>query len=395
MKINDFIKEGLSKELYVDNIFSVASLAKADNDPSCINATVGSLYDEDSNIVTYKTVFNCLKSVEDSKKASYPKASDGNPEFVEAISKFVLEDKIEKPYACVTTAGGTGAIYLAVNLCEKENDTILIPSTSWGNYKTITSERLLNTITYDLYDINDLLNKIDLVKGKLCLMINSPCENPCGHKYTNEQWLTIINKLNSRNDPNILINDIAYIDYADSQDKEYMRLFNKLNENTLTFIAYSLSKTFSFYGVRLGSLFVIHQDEELIKHIKNLLIKSIRTTWSQANNGAMIAISDLLNNHLEEYLKELETNKNMLNQRAKLFIKKADELGLKYYGYSSGFFVTLIVNNEIKDQLHKQLIDKHVYTIKVNNGLRVGLCSVPYNKIERLVDILSKEINHG
>lgn len=392
MDIKRFLKEGYNSEKYIDNIFSVTNLAKNDNSQLCINATIGSLYDEEGRIVTYKSVYDSFNKIPNTIKASYPKASNGNPNFRSVISDFVLENRITNPYSIVTTSGGTGAIYLAINACLKENDTILFPSIAWGNYKTIASERSLNVITYDLYDIDDLINKINKVTGKLCLVINSPCENPCGHKYEINEWKTIINTLNNRNNINILINDIAYIDYSNNDDKEYFKLFNELNENTLTFIAYSLSKTFSFYGVRLGALFTIHQDKNLIDHIDNLLTRAIRTTWSQANNGAMECVVDVLTNHKEEFIKELESSKKMLSNRTELFIKEANECNLEHYDYNSGFFITLKVENSIKEKIHQKLIENHIYTIKVNNGIRIGICSVSLKQVKGLALKIKKII---
>ena len=43
-----------------------------------------------------------------------------------------------------------------------------------------------------------------------------------------------------------------------------------------------------------------------------------------------------------------------------------------------------VEDSETKDKAHKRLIDNHIYTINVNKGLRVALCSVPLNKVNGL-----------
>ena len=41
-------------------------------------------------------------------------------------------------------------------------------------------------------------------------------------------------------------------------------------------------------------------------------------------------------------------------------------------------------DNKKRDEDHQKLIDHHIYTIKVNKGIRVGLCSVPLKTVDGL-----------
>ena len=43
-----------------------------------------------------------------------------------------------------------------------------------------------------------------------------------------------------------------------------------------------------------------------------------------------------------------------------------------------------ILKQELNPQSHQKLIDHHIYTIKVNKGIRLGLCSVPYATVDGL-----------
>ena len=79
----------------------------------------------------------------------------------------------------------------------------------------------------------------------------------------------------------------------------------------------------------------------------------------------------------------------MLKQRTDLFIRQAKDCGLELYQSADGFFVTIRVkDNEERDRIHERLVDHHIYTIKVNEGIRVGLCSTPL----RIVDGLAEKI---
>jgi len=378
-----FIKKGHDNSKYVDGVFAISNLAKSDQNPNKINATAGCLLDDDGKIVAYKTVYNSLNAIPNTSKAAYAESPLGNVAYNEAILDYVLAGKVKGK--AIATAGGTGALSLAINMCLNEGDTILLPEVAWGNYVLMAKENNLKVINYDIYDFEGLLNKLkDL--DRIFLLINSPCQNPTGQSYSYEQWSRLIAELNELNKETIILNDVAYLDYAfDEHKKDYFELFNKLNNNTLVLIAYSCSKTFSYYGCRLGSLICIHKDEEFLKEFENQCAKHNRTIWSNVNNGLMINIADVINNHLTEYELEKQVYLTKLKQRAKLFIEQADKVGLQYYQYKEGFFVTVkFLDNAKRDLVHQKLMEKHIYTIKVNKGIRVGVCAASLDKIDGL-----------
>ncbi len=372
-----FIKNNHINKRFVDNVFSVTTVEKKDTNPDKINATVGVLKDDNHNIITYDVVKKVEEQLTANQKNAYAGGIEGNPTYLEAAKKFVLENRIKNVKA-VATAGGTGAISLAVSMCMNENDTILIPSVCWGNYKTIAEENNLNVMSYDVYDLNDMFEKIDSV-DRVFLMINSPCENPLGHSYSYDEWKKIIDKLNSCDKEAILLNDTAYIDYSLTDGfKDYFELFNNLNDNVMVCIGASMSKSFSLYGYRLGCLFITQNNKEELDLTANLFAKHARSIWSSCNNSAMNIVTEVVNNHLDEYKKELEVNRNILKERIRTMKDCLNENAISYYDFSEGFFVTL--KNE-DDSLHQRLMDNHIYTIKVNKGLRIGICSMNLKEI--------------
>ncbi len=378
-----FVKENENTERYVDNIFSVVRAAKAD--PEGINATAGCLYNEEGKLFTYRSVYDQEKQITPIQRASYAASPAGNDAYIEAITRFVLEDKVTNHHRAMATPGGTGAIFAAMRMCLDEGDTILYPAISWGNYKVMASEMNLKTMTYDIYDLNDLFNKLDMFPSKVFLIVNSPCENPLGHSYSLEEWKQIKEKLISLKKEVVLLCDIAYIDYAYNDPKGFFTLFNDIPDDLLVLIAASASKAFSYYGQRIGALIAIHNDPEYLDHFINLSSRLARATWSNLSNAAMLNITEVLNNHYKEYQEELNQAKGMLKKRTDLFIRQAEECGLKLYRFSDGFFVTMeMESNEIRDTFHQKLIDHHIYTIKVNRGIRVGLCSLPLETVDGL-----------
>ena len=376
-----FLKENENTQRYVDSIFSVVNAAKAD--PLAINATAGCLYDEEGKLFTYNCVAKADRNISDIERSSYASSPSGNKEYIDLVCDFVLDGKVSANHTAIAASGGTGAIYMAVKTCLKDGDTIIYPEISWGNYRVIANENNLEVLTYDVYDLGDLFKKIDMTSGKLFLVINSPCENPLGHAYSMDEWKAIMNKLNGLNREVVLLCDIAYIDYA--RNRDYFALFNELDDNVLVLLAASCSKAFSFYGQRLGLLVAVNNDNEFLDLYFNLCSRLARATWSNLNNAGMLTIGRVLKEDKEAYLKELAEAREMLMKRSDLFIRQANDCGLELYTFSDGFFVTLkMKDNESRDKAHQRLLDNHIYTIKVNKGIRVALCSTPLKIVDGL-----------
>lgn len=378
-----FLKNSLNTERFVDTIFSVVRAAK--NDPAGINATAGCLYDETGKLFTFESVNKAESSVSARQRCAYSAAPQGNPEYLKIMTEHVLDGRVKNNYISVGTAGGTGAMYMAITTCLSDGDTIIYPEISWGNYKVLAAENNLKSLTYDVYDLNDLFRKIDSVSSKIFLVVNSPCQNPLGHSYSLSEWKDIIGKLNTLHKEVILVCDIAYIDFASGDPKAYFSLFNDLSRTVMVILAASFSKSFSYYGQRLGLFIAINNDREFLNLYENLLTRKARATWSSLNNGGMIALARTIDERKYEYLEELEHARSMLRKRLELFVLQADECRLKLYKPKDGFFVTVrCADNKQRDEVHEKLMNAHIYTIKVNKGIRVALCSVPLNKVNNL-----------
>lgn len=377
-----FVKKSINENKYVDNIFSITSLAK--QDASAINATIGCLYSEDGSIFTFNTIKNIEKNISDKKQASYANPL-GNKDYLEMIDDFVLDNHIKNNHRIIATSGGTGAIYMAIKTCLDENDMIILPEIGWGNYDVMAQENNLKVINYDIYNPNSLLNAIDKVDKKAFIVINSPCHNPCGHSYTYNEWKSIVEKLNNCGKEVIVLNDVAYIDYSFEDRKQYFDLFNNINDNVLVLIAYSCSKAFSYYGKRVGALIAINNDNDFLDVYINYCTRVARTTWSNVNNGAMQSIADVLKNHRDEYLKEKQEAIKLLKNRSELFISQAKENNLEIYPYTDGFFIALKIEDQNRrDLIHDVLLKNHIYTIKTKKGIRIGICALSIDSIDGL-----------
>lgn len=74
-------------------------------------------------------------------------------------------------------------------------------------------------------------------------------------------------------------------------------------------------------------------------------------------------------------------------------MKEANEVGLAHYPYKEGFFVTLSMDNDLRDRFHQALMDEHIYTVKVNQGIRVAICSLSLEKTKGLAKRMKEILN--
>lgn len=395
-----FTKESVNKTPIVDTVFVIVDKAKKAKEEvgaeNVVDATIGSLYSEDGKLVALDTVFESLKKQDNRVLAKYATSFTGNPDFQKAVYDWVLDGNSKLYHEVIATPGGTGAVGMVVNECLEEGQTIILPEIAWGSYALMAQMHNLKVENYSLFEgdhfnltsFKETCKKVMEVQDKLVMIINDPCHNPTGYSLTKEEWKEVVDFLNecSKTHKVVLLNDIAYIDFAYGQAnaKEYYSVFDGISDNMAVIVAFSLSKSMTSYGLRCGAAIIMAQQEEIVQEIKIVFEKEARATWSNINNGAMAMFVDVLENHLDEYNKERNYYVNLLKERSDIFVKEANEVGLKHYPYKEGFFVTLSMDNETRDKYHEALMANHIYTVKVNKGIRVAVCSLSLDKIKGL-----------
>ncbi len=197
----------------------------------------------------------------------------------------------------------------------------------------------------------------------------------------------------SKKVPFILIDDIAYIDYSNHLEtsRDYMATWNELSAQAMVVVAFSCSKTLTSYGLRCGAAVILAQDSKDVREAEIIMEKKARATWSNIPNAAMANFVWLVNDDRENFLKEKQKYIDLMKQRSSLFLKEAKEAGLATYPYKEGFFVTLRMNdNDKRSQFHEALMKEHIYTVQVNHGIRVAVCSLPLKKVAGLAAKMKK-----
>lgn len=409
--MSTFLNETSDGKKMVDKVFKAAvaaNKAKAIYGDEVVDATLGTLFDEEGTFVAFESVWSTYETIDKIQKAKYASSIQGNPDFNMAIYNWLFGNlDINIPCEIIASPGGAGAISSTMRNILNPGETVIKPSQGWGPYKTMAKECGLTLTDYnmfkdnkfDIVDFKKTLTEVMEKQGKVLVIINDPCHNPTGYTLSNSEWDQIISFVNelSNTGPVIILNDIAYVDYTNigSSWKKHFERYNTLNKNVMVVIAFSCSKTLTAYGARIGAQVVLTKDTVQLEDFKNAAIYSARSIWSTVNNSAMKLFSTIMNDEdlKKSYIKEKQYYVDLLKERSAIFVNEANDVGLEIYPHVEGFFVTIkVTDNKEKEALNLRLQNKNIFTVEVDGGLRVAICSVSRRKLKglakRIKDIL-------
>ncbi len=405
-----FVKEHVNKTPIVDNVFSIVSKAKeaiAKVGPeNVVDATIGALYGEDGQLVAFESVYRPYDAIADRKKAAYAQSFVGNEDYRKAVYDWVVQDtNLELAHSVIATPGGSGAVSTTISMLLDQGETLIIPEIAWGSYKLMATMNNIETVCYSLFDgdgfnlanFKETCKNVMKMQGKVLVIINDPCHNPTGYSLTNEEWdavMEIANEL-SQEGPFMILNDIAYIDFAYDfkASRNYMHAFNQMADNVMVVVAFSCSKTLTAYGLRCGAAMILAKHQEQVRQVEIVMEKAARAIWSNIPNAAMQNFVYVTGDGRLDYDLEKDSYVSILKERSDIFIEEADACGLAYYPYREGFFVTLRYEDPaLQTKMHEACMDANIFTVKVNKGIRVALCSISVEKVKGLAHKM-KEIN--
>lgn len=395
-----------------DKIFGISQKAKEmiarEGADKVVNATIGSLLDDDGNLVVLSSVTEVLKNLTPIDYADYAPIS-GTADFIKAVKKAAFGSYVPKAYTeAVATPGGTGAIRNTIQNYSKRGDQVLTSDWYWSPYSTIAQEIERTITTYTLFDEEGKFNapsfegKVKELLAKqdgLVIILNTPAHNPTGYSFTSEDWNKIINTVKDAaaggQKKITLLVDVAYLDYA-GDEEEYRRFFPFLEDlpsNILVVVAYSLSKSYTMYGMRSGAMICMTTDKEIADEFKTVCSFSCRGTWSNCNRAAMATLSNIFadENLLKRVTSERQTCCKMLVQRGKTFQKVANEIGLKIVPFDAGFFVTVPCENA--EAVGLELQKEGIFTVPLGKGLRVSVACLSEETCKRMPPAMQKAIN--
>ncbi len=363
-----------------------------------INGTVGSLTDG-KQLVTFPSVDNLIPTL-DIKKVSAYTPMQGLPPYREAMERLCFESYApQKPFGSVAVNGGLGGIHHALVNYTEPGDDVVTSDWHWGAYTGIVKEagrklvkfRYFQGGEFDLESFSQTVRNAARKQSTVFLLLNTPANNPSGFSVPIAQWDAIIAFLNSLDRKVILFLDMAYLDMAPKENKTVFRKIDALDDHVLTIINYTISKTLAKYGLRCGTLTAIHRDEAVIQEMVNIIAISNRgihgcvPSLGQYLTSALLADPDAL----ASYYTDLEFWKNVLKKRSETFLSLINPDIVT--PYDCGYFVS--VKTDQPDAMLSRLKERNIFLVPQQQGIRVGICSVPEEKLPTLAAALNEEVD--
>lgn len=387
-----FAKENGRKNIGApDKLFGVSQKAKektvALGRDNVINSTIGVLLNDEGELTVLDSVTECIRKLKPEDYAAYAPIL-GTPDYIEAIKKAVFLDEMPDAFlqACYTP-GGTGAIRNAISAYTSVGDKVLTSDWHWSPYNIIASEIGREITTYKLFDdyrkfnVDSFENSLSTLletQEQVVVIVNTPAHNPTGYTFTLDDWDNLISTVKKFPDKKVVVlTDIAYLDFA-GDGAEYRKFLKKLENppsNMLPLIAFSASKGYTMYGMRLGALICMAPTEEAAKEFKDVMSVECRGSWSNGNRAAMTVLANIIQD--KELLKSVTDERNIymdvLQKRGKAFMEEAAAVDLKICPYDSGFFITIPCSKaeEVSEELQKD----NVYVVTLGQGIRVSVSS--------------------
>ena len=113
----NFVKESVNQTPIVDTVFSIVAKAKEAKakvgSENVVDATIGSLYDEEGTLVALDSVFSSLKNLDNKVLAAYAASFTGNPDFRQKVYDWVLNGNSHLEHEVIATPG------VAITSCSK------------------------------------------------------------------------------------------------------------------------------------------------------------------------------------------------------------------------------------------------------------------------------------
>lgn len=364
--------------------------------PNVINASVGMFFDENGQIGGFPSVIEAIRELPDMSILPYPSV-DGGKEFKENVISRTFgsyEKKIrENMFVDVcATPGGSGAISATFSVYAKPEDYVFVSNIRWQYDRfadradlKIYEHNLFKEEGFDIKSFTDELKKLCSIQKQVIVIINDPCHNPTGYTLSDDEFKEIMNVLNSltKNDI-IFLYDIAYLEYTNEKDNR-LKMLNLLDlkEHVMTVLAFSGSKTFGVYGLRLGAAIGLSKSKSKVESFRPKFISEARGSWSATPTIAI----ELLNHFGKKendisFTKELAKIKSIVVKRCELFTSQAKAIALKTYPFRSGFYVIVLTKNPL--EVYERLAKAGIYVVPMEKGIRIALCSISLKEVDGL-----------
>jgi aromatic-amino-acid transaminase len=214
--------------------------------------------------------------------------------------------------ATVQTLGGSGALKVGADFLQAYfgGRQVWISDPSWDNHRAIFTGAGFTVHNYPYYSAET--KQVDFARMQVALqdipkgsivLLHACCHNPTGADLNEQQWRALAELVKSRG--LLPFFDIAYQGFGEGLDEDAFALRYFASEGIPFLVAGSLSKNFSLYGERCGSLSILCADAREADTVLGQLKAAIRRNYSSPpTHGARIVSAVLESAELNGLWKE-------------------------------------------------------------------------------------------
>lgn len=330
-----------------DPILGLNEAFNADPRKEKINLGVGVYFDEDGKIPLLKAV---ARAEEFRQQAMAPRGYlpiEGIAAYDNAVQKLLFgqdSDVIQQQRVVTAQSiGGTGALKLGADFL-KTLDTsgvIAISNPSWENHRALFTNAGYDVQDYRYYEpatnglnFSGMLEDLQALPQRSIIVLHACCHNPTGVDLTLDNWHEIIKVIQTKQ--HIPFLDIAYQGFGQGieEDAAAVRLFAE--SGMVFFVSSSFSKSFSFYGERVGALSIVTHSTEEAQRVLSQVKRVIRTNYSNPPTHGATIVNMVLNNPELNALwqEELASMRKRIQQMRTLMVQQLKTKGAnKNFGF--------------------------------------------------------------
>ena len=156
--MSTFLNKLSDGKVIVDKVFKAAvaaNIAKGTYGDKVVDATLGTLFDEEGVFVAFDSVWKTYETIDKIQKAKYASSIQGNPDFNQAVYDWLFGN-LNKKVICeiIATPGGAGAISSTMKNILNPGEIVIKPNQGWGPYKTMAEECALKLTDYNMFKSN-------------------------------------------------------------------------------------------------------------------------------------------------------------------------------------------------------------------------------------------------
>jgi len=378
-----------------DALLALIKLYAADSRTDKIDLGVGVYRDNDGNTPVFAAIKAAEKRLFETQGSKSYLGPEGDMGMVNGLLPHILGStsvsnatdglKIDG----LQTPGGTGAVRLAADtLYAAGARRIWLGTPSWPNHAPIFQASLFEVMTYSHMDIatqnldfSALLQALDQAQSGDVVLLHGCCHNPTGVDYSAEQWAQICDIMAEKRLFPLV--DFAYHGLGQGFEKDSHGLKTVLGKLPEAMIAYSCDKNFGMYRDRVGALYAVVQDENILTDVKSNMAALARANWSMPPDHGGAAVRIILEDDTltQIWLDEVETMRLRIRSMrdALAAAGRAGNVNLAPLAGQNGMFSMLPLSKEAILQLRS---DHGVYM--AGSG-RINIAGLTSSNIDKFV----------